>query len=888
VLRSMHRALLAAAFAVLALVAAPAAARAAIPASLKTSCVTRTPHPGYSYRFCDDGLPNAGGRVANTGGVAAITVPAKYDGYAGLPPKAADATSVPGADSNGDVALDVDISLPTLPAPPAGYPLLVFMHGCCAGSKADNETTTFDATSERWHYSNAWFASRGYVVVNYTARGFVNGASNGDRGSTGETQLDSRLYEINDFQHLAGQIADDSFFDVNPQRVVASGGSYGGGFSWMALTDPTWTSPAGQSMRLAAVAPKQGWTDLLYSLAPTGKHSQVPSSLPAFDGSDSSTPFGIPKRSILTALVALGGGPPPGPHATFPPDLNQAFACLQGSDPYETSPACVTPIATTLPAFMTDRSAYYQNAWFTRIASDASARVPVFNAATFTDPLFTSVENLRMYNRIRQVVPGYPIQQYFGDYEHFVQNKDKEWGDICGSDHHVCRFSDYPGGDVNATPTGLLRTGVTTRLNRFIDHYAQPPGNPGQPQPGFNVTASLQNCPQNASAQFPADEPGPTFTEPSFSELAPGTLQLDMTGNQTTVNDASPNPHAANDDPVANWTSNGGRCPVETQPAGPGVAVYDSAPLASTATMLGATTLSIDYSATTAQGLQLNSRLYDVFPDGTAVMVDRGVRRAEAASGTVTYQLHGSGWRFPAGHRVRIEIAQDDDPFLRASSVASSTTISHVHLSIPIRETLGFPRPKAATPTYVPLVPAYADCASPNRAHGGALSYGSCAPPQQLSTQATVGTPDANARSANSTGFVRLAVVTGDVNLSVGMSDVRSKATLADYSGELRLQAQVRVTDKLNTPNPGGAGAATVLDATFGPSIPCTSTASTSIGSNCSLSTTVNALIPNLVVAGARSNWEFGQVRLYDGGNDGDGDTQGDNTLLAVQGLFVP
>ena len=783
------------------------------------------------------------------------------------------------------------MSLPTVAAPPGGYPLLVFMHGCCAGSKADAEATAFDAPSDRWHYSNAWFASRGYVVVNYTARGFVNGANNGDRGSTGETQLDSRLYEINDFQSLAGQIADDAFFGVNPDRVVATGGSYGGGFAWMALTDPTWTSPGGRSMRLAAVVPKFGWTDLLYSLAPTGKHSQDPSALPATDGSDSTTPFGVPKRSILTAIVGnvvVGAPPAPGPHATFPTDLQQAFVCLQSSDPYETNPACATPIATTLPSFVNDRSAYYQSAWFSRIASDASARVPVFNAATFTDPLFPSVENLRMYNRMRQVVPGYPIQQYFGEYAHFVQNKDKEWGDICGADHHVCAFADYPGGDVNAAPAGLVRTGVTTRMNRFIDHYAQPPGNPAEPAPGFNVTASLQTCPQNASAQFPGDEPGETFTAPSYGELAPGTLQLDMTGNQTTVNDASPNPHAANDDPIANLQGNGARCPVETQPAGPGVAVYDSAPLAATATMLGPTTLSIDYNATTASGLQLNSRLYDVFPDGTAVMVDRGVRRVGVASGTVTYQLLGNGWRFAAGHRVRIEIAQDDDPYLRASSVSSSATVSHVHLSIPIRETLGFPRPKAATPTYVPLVPAYPDCVSPNRAHGGALSYGSCAPPQQVSAQATVGTPDANAQPANSTGFVRLAVVPGDVNLRVGMKDVRSKATLADYAGELRLQAQVRATDKLNTPSPGGNSSATVLDAVFGPSIPCTSTASTSIGSDCSLSTTVNALIPNLIVAGARSNWEFGQVRVYDGGGDGDGDTQGDNTLFAVQGLFVP
>ena len=73
------------------------------------------------------------------------------------------------------------------------------------------------------------------------------------QGSTGETQLDSRRYEINDFQYLAGQIADDPFFNVNPQKVVATGGSYGGGFAWMALTDPMWKSPGGNDMKLAAV-----------------------------------------------------------------------------------------------------------------------------------------------------------------------------------------------------------------------------------------------------------------------------------------------------------------------------------------------------------------------------------------------------------------------------------------------------------------------------------------------------------------------------------------------------------------------------------------------------------------------------------------------------------
>src|SRR4051794_35785543 len=99
-------------------------AHAAIQGSLKTSCTTKIPHPGYSYQFCDDGLPPTGGTVPNTGGVSAVTVPAKYQGYAGLPAKALDAASVPGADAAGDVALDVDVSMPAGPPPPGGYPLI--------------------------------------------------------------------------------------------------------------------------------------------------------------------------------------------------------------------------------------------------------------------------------------------------------------------------------------------------------------------------------------------------------------------------------------------------------------------------------------------------------------------------------------------------------------------------------------------------------------------------------------------------------------------------------------------------------------------------------------------------------------------------------------------
>jgi hypothetical protein len=235
---------------------------------------------------------------------------------------------------------------------------------------------------------------------------------------------------------------------------------------------------------------------------------------------------------------------------------------------------------------------------------------------------------------------------------------------------------------------------VTTLLNKFIDNYAGPTGGYAPAAPSFDVTASLQVCEnggQLSLGQTP-DEPGPTFTASSFEGLTAGALSLDLTGSQQTTSDAEPNPHALTADPVANDQSPNDRlCVAETQSAGPGVASYTSQPLAAAATMLGSATATIAFSHTGPpdDGFQLDSRLYDVFPDGTAVLVDRGPRRltaAEITAGQVTYQLHGNGWRFPAGHSVRLEVAQDDYPYVKSSDVPSSATLAGVDLEIPTRE----------------------------------------------------------------------------------------------------------------------------------------------------------------------------------------------------------
>jgi dienelactone hydrolase len=714
--------------------AAPAGATIAPTLHDDPACETLTPHAGSSYVFCDDGVPDdgvplspgPGGVIANQSGASAVTVPARYGNgsneHAGLPLKHANATAMLGADTAGNIALDVDVSLPADVPAAGGIPLVVMMHGCCGGNKTSWEADTFDAGGEKWHYSNAWFASRGYAVITYTARGFVD---NQERGSTGETQLDSRRFEVNDYQHLACQlmagaadfddvVPDTDGLQIDPDRVVVTGGSYGGGWSWLAATDPLWecnaeTGAAGTDMQLAAAAPKYGWTDLAYTLVPNGMHSELPGDLPATNGCDtgprqlddspcaSPAPVGAPKTSILAGLYATGNLQT-GNHTTFPQSIHEAFACLNGPYPPELNPACANTIATILPEFLRDRSAYYQNDFFANIASTPAYRVPIFNAATFTDPLFPAYENRRMANRLLATVSGYPIQIYHGDYQHFTRNKAKEWGDLCGADHHVCTVADYPNAgaspsDLNADPASLQRTGVTTRLNRFIDHYAKPSANASEPQPDFDVTAALQVCPQNTdSLGVPVDEAGPTFTAPTFEQLAPNTLDVEMPGGATTTSDAEPNPHSLSADPVGNQASNGNDCVAETGPPGPGVASYLSDPLPSDQTMIGATRVQIGFSFSgdaDQSGLQLNSRLYDVFPDGTAVLVDRGTRRissAEAAQGQVAYELHANGWRFPEGHRIRIEVAQDDHPFVQVSSVPSSTSLDGVSLHIPVRE----------------------------------------------------------------------------------------------------------------------------------------------------------------------------------------------------------
>ena len=212
----------------------------------------------------------------------------------------------------------------------------------------------------------------------------------------------------------------------------------------------------------------------------------------------------------------------------------------------------------------------------------------------------------------------------------------------------------------------------------------------------------------------------------------------------------------------------------------------------------------------------------------------------------------------------------------------------------------GYPRPKGATPFYVPLVLTYLKCFPPgNRIHGPPLAYPSCLGPRRLTSRLVVGTPDsANGLPAEATGVVRLDAVLGnpatpddDADLHVGVSQTDVRYNLPDsgypdYPGELLMQAELRVTDTWNAGG-GADGSATVTGYPLRVVVPCAVTAD-AIGGSCALDTTMDALVPGVVRERRRSLWEIGQVVLYWEGMDGNPDTVADNQPFVAQGIFVP
>jgi dipeptidyl aminopeptidase/acylaminoacyl peptidase len=202
-----------------------------------------------------------------------------------------------------------------------------------------------------------------------------------------------------------------------------------------------------------------------------------------------------------------------------------------------------------------------------------------------------------------------------------------------------------------------------------------------------------------------------------------------------------------------------------------------------------------------------------------------------------------------------------------------------------------YPRPVYSRKRVVyPLVPAFNACTSGNRAHGPPLAGPSCNPPVMTSPYVTT--------KAAWVGSIQLTLVSGNpgtahddarVKFVTRITDLYHKSTLRGYNREVRMELRVRITDRNNTPHPGGPGAATASDRTLGWTLPCFRPEGQPMApGQCAIAVWDDALAPGLIPEGKRTLWEIDQIRVFDGGADQDADTLADNRLLGVQGLFIP
>lgn len=543
--------------------------------------------------------------------------------------------------------LEVWVILP--PAPRSGsdghYPFVAQSHGWGVPPTGPDDTQFYGPTADTW-------ARRGYAVMQLAARGW--GDSCGTPASraaapaacqNGYIRLDDERYEVRDIQYETGLLVDAGV--VDPNRIGATGESYGGGVSLELATlknrimnaDGTlspWTTPKGRALHLAAAAPVIPWSDLAYSLMPNGRTLDYQVSGPTTDLSS----IGVEKQSFVSGLFALGATSGDYSATDQQADLPAWFALLNAGEPYDTNPEAQA-IITQIAHF---HSAYYLLDGAYGTAKEPPA--PLLIANGFTDDLFPVDEALRYYNLERAQYPSDPIALFDGDFGHQrAQNK--------------------PG------DKALL----SSRIQTMFDHYVKGAG----AQPQLGATATIETCPSTAPSGGP-------FSASTWAGLHPGEVDFSSPASQTILS-AAGNPAISRAiDPIA---GDGACASASATDQGPGVATYRlPAATGHGYTLLGSPTVVATLNVT-GEFPEVAARLWDVNPAAnTETLVARGVYRVQS-SGRQVFQLHPGAWQFAAGHIPKLELLGQDAPYARASNGQFSIAVSGLQLRLPVHDAPG-------------------------------------------------------------------------------------------------------------------------------------------------------------------------------------------------------
>jgi hypothetical protein len=524
------------------------------------------------------------------------------------------------------VPLDVDVTLP--PSGDGPFPTIAMLHGL-GGTKLD-----FESSSPDDHYSNVFYALRGYAVVNYSARGWGRScgtpASRTAACARGWIHLADQRWEARDAQYLLGLLVDEGV--ARRDGLGVTGVSYGGGQSIQLAflrgavrgTDGRlrkWRSPRGTRLRVGAAFARWGWSDLADSLVPNGRLIDFrPATARLGD-----RPVGVEKEGYVQDLLLLaeltGYLAPPGVDPTA--DLRAWAALIGRGEPYGRDVGAIT---TELRRF------------HSAVGLLGRSPAPLLLENGFTDDLFPAPEALRVYEVLRQRSSGARIALLLGDLGHSrgqnAANLDADF-----NDQAAVFFDAHLKGQGGALPPGTVRVFAQTC----------PPGEPA-------------NGPYQAASWGRIHPRRFRFGEP-----IPQTVTSDG-GSRSTEQAIAP-------------VSGGGACVRVPAAPAPGTARYEA--VSPGLLVVGLPTVKARVRTTGPFG-QLAGRLWDVGPDGQQTLIARGsYRLTPAQRGRVLFQLHGNAYAVPAGHGLVLELVGRDAPYLRPSNGTFTVDVLNAWIFVP-------------------------------------------------------------------------------------------------------------------------------------------------------------------------------------------------------------
>jgi predicted acyl esterase len=150
----------------------------------------------------------------------------------------------------------------------------------------------------------------------------------------------------------------------------------------------------------------------------------------------------------------------------------------------------------------------------------------------------------------------------------------------------------------------------------------------------------------------------------------------------------SADPDGAAGDPIVGPAIVPGPCRTSRAASWPGRYTDRTPPLDQARTYVGVGSVRLQYALSEPTTTSVLARLWDEAPDGTALLVDRGVYRIDPPAydqqaGRLVLPLNGDHWRFEAGHRIRLDLMQVDEPEWRRPDIPNTVTFGPPELRLP-------------------------------------------------------------------------------------------------------------------------------------------------------------------------------------------------------------